>query len=123
LLGLKRLKMRLLMTLALAVVCSATTLAAIPNPDDAVAVSGIVQDRLKATDISVSMVSEPPYAVAYWKAGTGYSAGQALAKKSNGSWTIVQLSNIKFNKLFLQEAGVPPATAKALVHDLKVAGQ
>jgi hypothetical protein len=115
--------MRILWTLVLALTCSAVSLAAITNQDDAVAVSGILQDRLKANDISISMVSEPPYAVAYWKAGTGYSAGQALVKKSNGNWAIVTLSNIKFNKLLLQEAGVPQTTAKALVHDLKVAGQ
>jgi hypothetical protein len=115
--------MRILWTLCLALMCASPALAAILGPDDALAVSGIVQQRLKAADISVSMVSEPPYGVAYWKAGTGYSAGQALVKKSKSGWTIVSLSNIKFNHLSLQQLGVPQKTAEALVADLKVAGQ
>jgi hypothetical protein len=115
--------MRILAVLSLVLACAAPAVAAMPNPDDAIAVSGVVQHRLKAADISVSMVSELPYAVAYWKAGTGYSAGQALLKKGKSGWTIVTITNVKFNSVTLIEAGVPSATTKALIADLKVVGQ
>ncbi|HEY3674654.1 MAG TPA: hypothetical protein VGK84_01550 [Candidatus Tumulicola sp.] len=115
--------MRIIAVIALALFCAAPAYAKILGEQDAVSVSGLVQERVKATDISVNMVAEPPYAVAYWKAGTGFSAGQALLKKNGGSWTIVTLSNIKFNVLSLQQSGVSKTTAKALVADLKVVGQ
>lgn len=94
-----------------------------PGPDDAVAVSGLVQDRLKATDIDVRMVEEKPYAIAFWSGGKNYSAGEALTKKAKSGWTIVKVSNAKFTDSTLVALGVPENTAKALVADLKVAGQ
>ncbi|HXM06311.1 MAG TPA: hypothetical protein VN936_02545 [Candidatus Acidoferrum sp.] len=115
--------MRIIAVLALALICVAPASAKILGEQDAVAVSEVVQQRVKAADISVNMVAELPYAVAYWKAGTGFSAGQALLKKNDGDWTIVSLSNIKFNVLSLQQSGVSKTTAKALVADLKVVGQ
>lgn len=98
--------------------------AAMPGPDDAVAVSRIVQDRLNATDISVNMVEEKPYVVAYWKAGKGYAAGEALTKNGKNGWAIVKMTTGKLtDAATLESFGVPAATAKALVSDLKVAGQ
>lgn len=97
----------------------APAVAEIPGPDDAVAVSGIVQDRLSATDIDVKMVAEQPYIVAYWSAGKNYAAGQALAKKSNNGWTIVKMTSGIFTGSALTALGVPAPTAKALVVDLK----
>jgi hypothetical protein len=115
--------MRTIAVLALALICVSPASAKILGEQDAVAVSGIVQERVKASDISVNMIAELPYAVAYWKAGTGFSAGQALVKKNASGWTIVSLSNIKFNVLSLEQLSVPKATAQALVKDLKVVGQ
>lgn len=108
---------------ALALACAAPAAAAIPSPDDAIAISGIVQDRLKATDINVKMVEEKPYAIAFWSAGTGYAAGQALAKQSKSSWSIVKMTTGKFSGSALQSLGVPSSAANALAADLKVAGQ
>ena len=103
--------------------CAAPAAAAMPGPDDAIAVSGIVQQRLKATDIDVQMIEERPYMIAHWKAGKGFSAGQALAKKAKAGWVIVKLINRKFTLRALTGLGVAPKTAKALIADLKVAGQ
>ncbi len=97
----------------------APAVAEIPGPDDSVAVSGIVQDRLSATDIDVNMVAEQPYIIAYWSAGKNYAAGQALAKKSKSGWTIVKMTSGTFTGSALTALGVPDSTAKALVADLK----
>ncbi|HVN70054.1 MAG TPA: hypothetical protein VMU38_10455 [Candidatus Binatia bacterium] len=115
--------MRIAVLIALALACAAPAAAEIPNPDDAIAVSGIVQDRLRATDISVQMVAEKPYIVAYWSAGKNYSAGQALTKKAKSGWTIVKIIDGKFTASALVALGTPEPTAKALAADLKVAGQ
>jgi hypothetical protein len=88
-----------------------------------VAVSGIVQDRLNATDINVQMVGEKPYAIAYWSAGKNYAAGEALTKKSKSGWTIVKMTNGNFTGSSLQTLGVPASTSKLLVADLKRAGR
>ncbi len=115
--------MRIFATIALVLVCIAPAAAEIPGPDDAVAVSGMVQDRLSATDINVQMVEEKPYVIAFWSAGKNYAAGQALANKSKSGWTIVKMTNGKFTQSALAALGVPASTAKALVADLKVARQ
>ena len=115
--------MRKFLWIVLALACVAPAAAEMPAPNDAVAVSGIVQDRLKATDISVNMVAEKPYAIAYWTAGAGYAAGEALAKHGENGWTIVKMTAGRFTNVATLEAlGVPSATAKALISDLKVAG-
>jgi hypothetical protein len=111
--------MRIFLWIALALACVAPAAAEIPGPDDAVAVSGIVQDRLKATDISVNMVEEKPYAIAFWNAGHGYAAGQALTRKSSSGWTIVKMTSTTFTGSALVGLGVPAATAKKLAGDLK----
>ncbi len=115
--------MRTLASIALVLACIAPAAAEIPGPDDAVAVSGIIQDRLNATDINVQMVAEKPYLVAFWTAGKNYAAGQALTKKEKSGWTIVKMTNGKFTQSALAALGVPQSTAKALVADLKVAHQ
>ncbi|HEY1682027.1 MAG TPA: hypothetical protein VGF98_10360 [Candidatus Tumulicola sp.] len=115
--------MRVFAILALALVCAAPAAAAILNQSDAVALSEVVQERLNATDINVSMVAELPYAIAHWPAGNGYGGGQALTKKIDGNWTIVKMTNASFDASKLEKLGVPVAKAKALAADLKVAGQ
>ena len=95
--------------------------AAILGESDAVAVSEIVQDRLKATDINVHIVAEKPYAIAFWSAGGNYAAGEALTKKGKDGWTIVKVTSGKFTASALQALGIAESTAKALVADLKVA--
>ena len=122
-LGRKSLAMRIFAVLALALACAAPAYAAILNEQDAVALSGVVQERLNATDISMNMVAELPYAVAYWPAGKGYARGQALTKKSDGNWTIVKMATASFDASKLEKLGVPAAKAKALAVDLKRAGQ
>jgi hypothetical protein len=115
--------MRHLAWIVLTLACFAPAAAKVLGPDDAVAVSGIVQERLKATDINVSMVAEKPYAIAYWNAGAGYGAGEALAKNGKSGWAIVKITTGRFKDVAILEGlGVPSATAKALVFDLKVAG-
>ncbi|HYL27719.1 MAG TPA: hypothetical protein VEW74_07775 [Candidatus Nitrosotalea sp.] len=113
--------MRILASIALALACVLAAVAAIPNPDDAIAISGIIQDRLHATDISVKMVQEKAYAIAYWSAGDGYGAGEALIKKTKSNWSIVEITTGKFTASRLEGLGVPAATAEALSADLKVA--
>lgn len=115
--------MRIFAVLALALVCAAPAAAAILDEQNAVALSGVVQERLNASDISINMVAELPYAIAYWPAGKGYGGGQALTKKSDGNWTIVKITNASFDASKLVKLGVPAAKAKALAADLKVAGQ
>jgi hypothetical protein len=115
--------MRIFSLIALMLACIAPAAAAIPGPDDAVAVSGIVQDRLKAADIDVKMVAEKPYIIAYWSADRNYAAGEALTKKTKTGWTIVKMTTGKFTEPALAALGVPESTAKALVADLKAAGQ
>lgn len=119
----KRTFMRIFAVVALLLACAAPAAAEILGPDDAVAVSGIVQDRLSATDIDVKMVGEKPYAIAYWSAGRNYAAGEALTKKGKSGWTIVKLTNGKFTDSALRALGVPEPTSKALVADLKRAAQ
>ena len=114
--------MRVLATTLLALACALAAVAAIPNPDDAIAISGIIQNRLHATDINVNMVEEKTYAIAYWRAGEGYAAGEALTKKNNGTWGIVKMTTGKFTAATLESLGVPEATAQALSADLKAAG-
>lgn len=111
----------LALTSSLALACAAPGAAAIPGPDDAIAVSGAVQDRLKAADINVRIVEEKPYAIAFWSAGKNYAAGEALAKKEKSGWTIVKITGAKFTDSMLLALGVPDSTAKALVADLAVA--
>ncbi len=115
--------MRIFAVVVLLLACAAPAAAEILGPDDAVAVSGIVQDRLNATDINVKMVGEKPYAIAYWSAGRNYAAGEALTKKGKGGWTIVKLTNGTFTDSALHALGVPEPTSKALVADLKRAEQ
>ena len=91
-------RMRTLASIALVLACVAPAAAEIPGPDDAVPVSGLVQDRLNATDINVQMVAEKPYVIAFWTAGKNYAAGQALTKKGKGGWTIVKMTNGKFTE-------------------------
>jgi hypothetical protein len=115
--------MRLFAVSALALACAAPAAATILDQPDAVALSEAVQERLNATDISVNMVAELPYAIAYWPAGKGYGGGQALTKKSDGNWTVVKMTNASFDASKLEKLGVPAAKAKALAADLKKAGQ
>jgi hypothetical protein len=122
LLGRKGFDMRIFAVLALALICAAPAAATILNQPDAVALSEVVQERLNATDINMSMVAELPYAIAYWPAGKGYGGGQALTKKTDGNWTIVKITNASFDASKLEKLGVPAAKAKALAADLKVAG-
>jgi hypothetical protein len=114
--------MKIFASITLALACVAPAAAEIPGPDDAVAVSGMVQDRLNATDIDVHMVAEKPYIIAFWSSGHKYSAGQALTKKGQGGWTIVKMTSATFTGSSLQALGVPASTAKALVADLKRTG-
>ena len=115
--------MRMTFAVALMLACVAPALAEIPGPDDAVAVSGIVQNRLKADDINVRMVAEKPYIVAFWSSGGNYAAGEALTKKGKSGWAILKMTNEKFTASDLEALGVPPPTAEALAADLRVAGQ
>jgi hypothetical protein len=115
--------MRILYSIALILVCIAPAAAEIAGPDDAVAVSGIVQDRLNATDIDVKMVAEKPYIVAYWTSGKNYAAGHALMLKTKSGWTIVKMTSGTFTEPSLEALGVPVSNAKALVADLKLANQ
>ncbi|HEY1429954.1 MAG TPA: hypothetical protein VGF18_10295 [Candidatus Tumulicola sp.] len=115
--------MRIFAVFALVLACAAPAYAEILNEQDAVALSGVVQDRLAAQDINVHMVGELPYAIAYWPAGKGYGGGQALAKKSDGTWTVVKVTSASFDASKLKKLGVPDGKAKALIADLKVAGQ
>lgn len=115
--------MRTFVFVALVLASVAPAGAEILGADDAVAVSGIVQDRLKASDINVKMVAEKPYAIAFWNAGGNYTAGEALTKKGKTGWTIVKVTSGKFTDSALQNLGVPAPASKALVADLKRAGQ
>jgi hypothetical protein len=115
--------MRFLAVITLALACAVPAYATILKEPDAVAVSEAVQQRLNAADISVSMVAEMPYAIAHWPAGKGYGAGQALTKKSDGDWTVVSITHSAFDAAKLEKLGVPAITAKALIADLKAAGQ
>ena len=108
---------------------SATLLPVLAKADilpekDAVAVTELVQDRLKVDDLDVSMVAEGHFAIAYWKAVSGHPAGEALAKKTSGDWVIVRQSvgTLKDART-LENLGVPASQAKALVADLTRAGQ
>ncbi|HET6276114.1 MAG TPA: hypothetical protein VFE16_09325 [Candidatus Cybelea sp.] len=115
--------MRILASIILVLACFAPAAAAIPGPDDAIAISGIVQDRLKATDINVRIVEERPYAIAFWSGGKGYAAGEALTKKEKSGWTILKIASEKFTGATLLALGVPDSTAKALVADLDLANR
>jgi hypothetical protein len=90
-------------------------------------ISGVLADRLHVPaggDFDCSAVGEPPYAVAYWKAASSYSAGSALLKKSTMGWTIVKMSKTSLKDAsVLSNLGVPAKTAQALVADLNKAGQ
>ncbi|MGA8534533.1 MAG: hypothetical protein WB615_10535 [Candidatus Tumulicola sp.] len=96
----------------------------IPPEQDAVAISQLVQDNLKVADLDVSMVAEGNFAIAYWKAAGGHSAGEALARKKSGTWVIVrQTAGTLKNAQTLESLGVPATQAKALVADLARAGK
>jgi hypothetical protein len=91
---------------------------------DAVAVSQLVQERLKVDDLNVSFVSEGKFAIAFWKAADGHGAGEALAKKNADGWVVVrQTSGTLKNAQTLENLGVPAVQAKALVSDLTTAGR
>jgi hypothetical protein len=90
-----------------------------PAENDAVAVTGLVQDRLKVDDFSADMCQESNYIVLQWNAGKGYHAGQALTKKTGSSWAIVRMTNGSLKSVALLESlGVPAATAQALSTDI-----
>jgi len=113
--------MRLFASLAAAVLAS-TLLAATPlSPDDAVAITAMVQNQLHVDDLDASMFQEKPYAVAYWSAGKGHAAGQALLKKGTAGWAIVKMTTGSLKSASaLESLGVPASTAQALVKDLEV---
>ncbi|HKE36177.1 MAG TPA: hypothetical protein VKB39_02005 [Candidatus Baltobacteraceae bacterium] len=113
--------MRLFASLAAAVLAS-TLLAATPlSPDDAVAITAMVQNQLHVDDLDASMFQEKPYAVAYWGAGKGHAAGQALLKKGTAGWAIVKMTTGSLKSASaLESLGVPASTAQALVKDLEV---
>ncbi len=94
-------------------------IAAILGESDAVAISELVQERLKVDDLNVSFVSEGKFAIAFWKAADGHAAGEALARKGADGWAIVKVSSGTFkNARTLEDVGVPAVQAKALVADL-----
>ena len=98
-------------------------IAAILRESDAVAITELMQERLKVDDLSVSFVSEGKFAIAFWKAADGHAAGEALARKNADDWTIVkQISGAFRNARMLEDLGVPAAQAKALVSDLATTG-
>ncbi len=90
-------------------------------------ISGVLSDRLHVPsggEFDGSAVGEPPYAIAYWKATSSYSAGSALLKKSTMEWTIVKMSKTSLKDAsVLTGLGVPAKTAQTLVADLTRAGQ
>ena len=117
-------KAGLLIAILAGAVMPIQALAAILPESDAVAVSQLVQDRLKANDLSVSFVSEGKFAIAFWKAADGHAAGEALARKNADGWTIVRQTSGTFkNARTLENLGVPTVQAKALVSDLVRVGQ
>ena len=115
--------------LVFAVAVSAALLPALAKAEilpekDALAVTELVQDNLKVEDLDVSMVAEGNFAIAYWKAVGGHPAGEALAKKTLGSWVIVrQTAGTLKDVPTLEKLGVPASKAKALVADLVRAGR
>ncbi|HZY97948.1 MAG TPA: hypothetical protein VFE36_00100 [Candidatus Baltobacteraceae bacterium] len=111
------------LTAFVAAAALATTLlgAAPLSPDDAVAITAAVQNQLHLDDLDASMFQEKPYAVAYWAAGKGHGAGQALLKKGTAGWTIVKITTGSLKTAgVLESLGVPATTAQGLIRDLEV---
>ena len=97
------------------------TAVACPHPSeaDAVAVSGLIQSRLKVADFTTDMCQEKNYIVLQWHAGEGYGPGQALTKKAGANWSIVRMTAGSLKDVALLESlGVPASTAQALANDL-----
>lgn len=90
-----------------------------PSEADAVAASGLVQERLKVADFTTDLCQEKNYIVMEWQRGEGYGPGQALAKKTGSNWTIVRMTTGSLKDVALLESlGVPAATAQALAKDI-----
>ena len=99
----------------------AALVAAMPiSESDVVDVAAAVQHQLHVADLDASMAYEKPYVVAFWSAGDGHAAGEALlARLGQGNWKILKITTGSLrDAALLQSLGVPAATAKALVKDL-----
>ena len=115
--------MKYFVAILAAIVLPIQAAATILPESDAVAISELVQERLKAHDLNVSFVAEGKFAIAFWKAADGHAGGEALAKKGADDWTIVSQTSGTYKAGTLESLGVPATQAKALVSDLKAAGQ
>jgi hypothetical protein len=88
--------------------------------EDALAVSGLVNDRMHSDQLDKTFVGELPYAVTFWKAGAGHAAGAALLKKTSGTWAIVEIGSAPLDTAScLEHFGVPAVQAKALAADIR----
>jgi len=103
----------------LALCCGGIACAADPiSEDDAVAVTAVVQDHLKAKDLTDIIRREGQYAVAVWAAQSGVGPGEALLKKTQTGWILLRQDGSLRSAETLENLGVPPATAQKLVKDL-----
>lgn len=70
------------------------------------------------------MFQEGGYVVARWTTGDGNGGGEALVKNDGAAWVLLkQGGGTMDNAAYLESAGVPAATAKALVADLDADGR
>ncbi len=81
--------------------------------------------KMGATGIHVGskMFQEGAYVIGEWATTDGHSAGQALAKINGTKLDLLKMGGGSMNSLaWLEQVGVPPTNAKALVSDLTKAG-
>ncbi len=113
-----------ILALAAILAAPATGVAHILPMTDAMAVMDVVHAHLSnSDDLDIALVAEGTYAIAFWKAEKGHSAGAALVKNSSKGWTLVKMQSVPFTTAAQLEAlGTSATVANALIADLKKQG-
>lgn len=74
-------------------------------------------------NVDPKMVQEGSYVIGNWETTDGHAGGQALAKINGAKLQLLEMAGGSMDDLaWLEQQGVPPADAKALVNDMKNAG-
>jgi hypothetical protein len=91
---------------------------------DAMAVIDVVHANLaNSEELDISLVAEGSYAVAFWKAEKGHTAGTALLKNTPKGWVLVKMRPTHFTAAAdLEALGVSTSVASALMTDLHKQG-
>lgn len=103
------------------IVTTGLAVAKIPSEATHATIVGVMQARMHLPVIIVGPMSqEGGWILTRWDTGDPGGKGEAILKQKGSGWIVVRSAGGTMeNVRYLESIGVPPATAQALVKDMK----